>query len=114
MRYFHAKRFSLALSMRITPCGIEAVAAMHSWIAEIGRIVKCQISYLRRNRDARHLRNDVCTIIYIYIDSASVVRTRWGLLRLVPIISSPTVLVKSFSNPLGHGRPPPIIGVWPL
>ena len=24
-----------------------------------GRIVKCQISYLRRNRDARHLRNDV-------------------------------------------------------
>ena len=54
-----------------------------------GRIVKCQISYLRRNRDARHLRNDVRTIIYIYIDSAGVVRTRWGSLRLAPNI--PTV-----------------------
>ena len=28
-----------------------------------GRIVKCQISYLRKNRDARDLRNDVRTII---------------------------------------------------
>ena len=54
-----------------------------------GRIVKCQISYLRRNQDARHLRNDVRTIIYIYIDSAGVVQTRWGSLRLAP--NSPTV-----------------------
>ena len=49
-----------------------------------GRIVKCQISYLRRNRDARHLRNDVRTCI----DGAGVVWTRWGSLRLAPIITS--------------------------
>ena len=34
MRYFHAKCFSLALSMQITPCSIEAVAA-------VGSIVVC-------------------------------------------------------------------------
>ena len=31
MRYFHAKRFSLAFSMWITPCGIEAIAAVRSY-----------------------------------------------------------------------------------
>ena len=31
------------------------------------RIVKCQISYLHRNRDTKHLRNDVRTIIIISI-----------------------------------------------
>ena len=67
MRYFHAKRFLLAFSMQMTLCGIEVVAAVRSWIAVCRRIVKCQISYLHRYRDARHLQNDVHTIIYIYI-----------------------------------------------
>ena len=51
------------------------------------RIVKCQISDLPRNQDTRHLRNDVCTIINVY-DSADIVQTRWGLLRLTPTSTS--------------------------
>lgn len=90
---FHASRFF----MRMTPCGIEAeTVAAGVWlfggcVAESQpRIVKYQISQLHRNQGARYLRNDVHTIIhlYIYIDSTGAVRTRtrWGSLKFTPII----------------------------
>ena len=85
-RALHAKRFSLAFFMRIMPCGIEAVAALHS-IA-----VCCRNRGIRQDSQVPNFfplqksgRNAFTEWrMYEYIDSAGVVQTRWGSLRLAP------------------------------
>ena len=94
VHYFHASWLHVNDIMRHHEAVAAGCVSQKSRCTMVySRIMKCQISYLRRNQYMRHLWNDVRTIIYpyiylhVYIDSADVVRNRWDSLRLTPIIT---------------------------